>query len=153
MKNILFFLSLIFFTSCNNSNNLADTGSCPAALVPTYHSVNLEAETTPVPEYISIELEGELKYDECLENPVISPPPVVRGIRSDSGIEIKVQHFGAYEELPESTSFLVIDRGNCEEEDSIFYEASNVPLEFHRKYPNGVKCGSQTFAESTVQID
>jgi hypothetical protein len=113
-----------------------------------YHEVEIETGDV-LPNKIAIEVEGEIKYDECLEQDVIPPPPIVHGERRKIGLAVVVEHFGAYEQLPEDVSFRVYDRTNCSA-DVLYFEASNVPLEFQKVYPNGPKCGSNTFAKTSV---
>ncbi len=151
MKKLALFLSLFVITACNSNNNNPDPGkfSCLGVVYIPYHRIDIETEEV-LPDKIAIEIEGEIKYDECLEQAVIPPPPIVHGERRKIGLAVVVQHFGAYKELPEDISFRVFDRKDCSAAEELFFEASNVPLEFEKVYPAGVECGSNTFAKATV---
>lgn len=137
---------------CNSSNDNSDDGngklSCPSALLVPYHKVNILTDEL-VPEKIAIFLEGEEKYNECLDQTVIPPPPIVTGQRNKDGLSVTVQHFGAYNELPETVSFEVYNVGDCSG-GTKFYEAVALPLEFQKVHPHGPECGSNTTAEISV---
>ncbi len=151
MKILTLIYALLLISACSNNDNF-DGGneilSCPASIMTPYHEV-IVATSDVFPERIAIEVEGEVKYDECLDQAVIPPPPIVRGERTKEGLTILIRHFGAYEQLPEDVSFRVFDRTNCDP-DILYFEAAKVPLEFQEVYPNGPKCGSNRFAVSTI---
>lgn len=145
-------LPFILFTACDSNNDNSGTGneklSCPASALVPYHEVLIQTDED-LPKKIAIEVDDELKYDECLEQAVIPPPPIVHGARSKSGLAVVVQHYGAYEQLPKTVSFRVYDRKDCINTD-LYFQAFNIPLEFKKEYPNGPQCGSNTLAKTSV---
>lgn len=145
--------ALMALNACGKDGGKSDSNNqefgCPAAFTVPYHKVNIETEDA-LPNKIAIEMDGDIKYDECLEENVILPPPIVKAERYELGVSVVVQHFGAFEVLPESITFKILDRGSCSTND-IFFQATNTPLEFQNVYPNGPNCGVKTFAETTIR--
>ncbi len=149
MKRLILFTSTLVVIACNdNSGPGNEKLSCPPSIYVPHHEVDIETEDV-LPEKIAIEIEDEVKYDECLEQAVIPPPPIVHGERRRTGLAVVVQHYGAYEHLPEDVSFKIYDRKDCNV-DTLFFEVSNVSLDFQKVYPNGPKCGSNTVAKTKV---
>ncbi len=148
--------TLIF--GCGKSKDAADKlvktenpQTCPSAAYPIYHRMNIRT-TEPLPEKFSVNVDGVLKYDECLEQPVITPPAPAVFVRRRSGaLEVIVQHLDAYPTFPIDVSFEVLDRKDCVVQAVTFFAAAQVPLTFRTEYPNGVKCGGNTFAK--VDLD
>lgn len=154
---------LVFILACGLSFGCAKIGKtqgsggedkatiCPGLIHIPYHQVNI-GTYREIPGKLAVVLEGELKYDECLEQASLPPPPIV-GLRrvNDSELILKVLHFGAYSILPKDISFEIMDRGDCLGSQKVFYSVKKLPLEFLTEYPDGPKCGSLTSARVSVQ--
>lgn len=149
--------SLVAVSGCGSKNtpdNIAKEEkpqACPAALYPPYHSMVIRSRE-PTPQKLSVILNGVLKYDECLDQPTITPPdPAVFVRRFVDKFEVVVQHQGAYPTLPSEVTFEVMDRKDCMAPSATFFSATNIPLEFKTVYPHGPKCGRNTFAEVELE--
>jgi hypothetical protein len=110
-----------------------------------YHEV-LVHTTEPLPAKVAVMVEGQLKYDMCLVQPVIMPPPLVSSTEQPGAIVVLVRHLGAYKKLPTEISFEILDRGDCTKPAVSFFKADNVPLEFKTEYPKGKACGASLAA-------
>ena len=151
----------ILLMSCSPSDFLKSVGlaedddtvtpqSCTFALVPDFHLMNLKTSIA-TPEKMAVIVDGQLKYDECLEHPVITPAPFVYLLRLDGAIEVLVQHYGAYPVLPTSESYELLDRGDCLDNPKRFFVANRVPLKFKKtNYEKRDECGS--YNEARVNL-
>jgi hypothetical protein len=157
----IFIVGAILLTSCSASEVLRGVGleeddevtpqSCPLAAVPNYHSIKL-ITSIAIPAKLAVILDGQLKYDECLEKRVILPAPIVDLYRSVGAVSVQVRHFDGYSGFPANVSYELLDRGDCTGNPISFYVANQIPLVFKKiNYDVRPECGGYYKAEVILQ--
>lgn len=165
-KRNLFILiaGALLLTSCSPHDLLKGVGiaddddrvtpySCPLSYHPNSHVMKLTAALA-IPEKMAVIHDGELKYDECLEEPIVSPKPVVYVSRyKNNKIEVVALHYGAYKEFPATASYEILDRGDCTGNPISFFVANQVPLNFKKiNYDKDhAECGGYYISEVSLQ--
>src|SRR6187399_2714908 len=99
----------ILLASCSGDNGVTPQ-ACTFAMVPDFHLMTLKTSMA-TPERMAVIVDGQLKYDECLEHPVLDQAPTVYLLRVEGAVEVLVQHHGAYSVLPTKASYKLLDRG------------------------------------------
>ena len=121
--------------------------ACPSALPDNYHLVSIHAQEA-FPQKIAVRLDGVLKFDECLEQPILTPPtPVVTASRQNTELKVKIRHNSAYKELPKTLDLEILDRADCLTQAKEFYSVKNVALAFQKNYPYGTQCTASVTAK------
>lgn len=153
MKRVLFsILALFFASSCSGqlfgreSGNVQEKATCPLITYTPLHTVRLHL-SSEAPAKVAALVDGVLRYDECAGDRIVAAPPVADVDRSANILSLRVRHYGAYDKLPKTFSFEVIDRGDCSGVGQSYWAANDIPLEFQTRHPHGKECGSETFAQ------
>ncbi len=150
--SILVSLFTLLFAACappgkGESQPGHKTRVCPMDLRVPYHRVNVHT-SEPIPKKVAVMVEGVLKYDECLRQPVINDPPITEVARKPGIVSVIVMHLAPIKVLPTSITFEILDRGNCKTAPATYYKGMSIPLVFTNENPDG--CGATLSA--TVDV-
>ena len=150
----------LILSSCSPTRILQDIGlvsskdrvesfGCTAVLLMPYYELNLTTSRA-IPAKVAIVLDGVLKYDECLSEPVVDKYPVAVPQRQDGKLKTLVRFLST--PFPTSVDYTVLDRGDCSANPTEFYTAKDIHLEFvNPPYDaNHPECGGKTYA--TVEL-
>lgn len=116
------------------------SNACPLSARLMSHNVTLHANKA-LPGKLAIILDGQMKYDECLDEPVIgNPRPIVEARKKPMLLEMRVIHGGAYPSLPERFDLQVLDRKDCAQLSEVFYQVGAATINWVQSFPNGPSC-------------
>lgn len=122
---------------------------CSKELAPSFHEVAIQLSSPP-PAKMAISLEGIRKYSECVSTPN-EVPPITRLRRENNQVILRVEHYGAYGQIPRDVNFVLYTiPSDCSAGEEVFYEGVSVPLSFALEYPNGKQCAGRLVAKQKI---